>query len=65
VPQLHSVGAIVAAIARRGLVLTLFLIGANLSRATLKTVGIRPLLLGVLLWIISASSSLAWVRLGM
>ena len=65
VPQLHAVGAILAAIARRGLVLTLFLIGANLSRATLKTVGFRPLLLGVLLWVISASSSLAWVRLGM
>ncbi len=36
--------------ARVGLVLTLFLIGAGLTRATLRSVGHRPLVQGVLLW---------------
>ena len=37
--------------ARIALVLTLFLIGANLTRAQLRAVGHRPFLLGVLLWL--------------
>ncbi len=37
-------------IAKKGLILTLFLIGASLSITTIKSVGIRPLLLAVLLW---------------
>lgn len=44
--------------ARVGLVLTLFLIGAGLSRATLRQVGHRPLLQGVLLWGAVASLTL-------
>lgn len=38
-------------LAKKGLVLTLFMIGASLSLATIKQVGVRPLLLAVLLWI--------------
>ncbi|HEX8274535.1 MAG TPA: putative sulfate exporter family transporter [Longimicrobiaceae bacterium] len=45
-------------VARRGLVLTLFLIGAGLSRATLRAVGLRPLLQGVLLWAAVGTSAL-------
>lgn len=41
----------VARLARVGLVLTLFLIGAGLTRATLRAVGVRPLVQGVLLWL--------------
>ena len=41
-----------------GLTATLYLIGTGLSRAMLKQVGVRPLLQGVLLWIIVASTSL-------
>lgn len=44
--------------AKIGLTITLFLIGAGLSRETLKTVGVKPLLQGVILWIIIASASL-------
>lgn len=44
--------------ARTGLVLTLFLIGAGLSRATLARVGGRPFAQGVLLWVVVASVSL-------
>jgi uncharacterized integral membrane protein (TIGR00698 family) len=38
-------------LAKAGMTVTLFLIGASLSLATLKSVGARPLLQGVLLWI--------------
>ncbi len=46
------------------LIFTLFLIGATLSPAALKKVGPRPLLQGVLLWIIVAVTSLLAIRAG-
>jgi uncharacterized integral membrane protein (TIGR00698 family) len=52
---------LVARLARVGLVLTLFLIGAGLTRATLRSVGIRPMLQGVLLWAALGAASLAAV----
>lgn len=45
-------------IAKKGLVLTLFLIGASLSVKTIKSVGLKPLLLAIILWIIIGASSL-------
>lgn len=39
-------------VAKTGLTITLFLIGASLSRSALKTVGVRPLIQGILLWIV-------------
>ena len=45
-------------IARRGMVVTLFMIGASLSLGMIKSVGIKPLLLAVALWIIISISSL-------
>ncbi|MDE6207921.1 MAG: putative sulfate exporter family transporter [Muribaculaceae bacterium] len=45
-------------IARRGMVLTLFLIGASLSAASIRQVGAKPLIQAVLLWIIISVSSL-------
>ena len=47
-----------------GLTVTLFLIGTGLSKKTLAEVGVRPLLQGVLLWIVVASGSLALIRCG-
>ena len=46
------------------LVITLFLIGASLSPAALRKVGPRPLLQGVLLWIVVAVASLLAIRAG-
>jgi len=46
-----------------GLTLTLFLIGANLSRDAIKTVGIRPMLQGGLLWLVVSMAGLAAVQL--
>ena len=41
-----------------GLTVTLFLIGAALSRKSIAAVGARPLILGVLLWIVISCVSL-------
>ena len=50
---------------RLGLTATLFLIGTGISRATLKKVGWRPLLQGVLLWIAVGLCSLYFIRAGL
>ncbi len=45
-------------IARRGMVVTLFLIGASLTIKTIKSVGVKPLILAIALWIAIGVSSL-------
>ena len=64
IPELSSAGHVVESFAKRAMVLTLFLIGTNLSRETLKSVGVRPLIQGVLLWICVASATLSAILLG-
>lgn len=54
----------IASLARIGFCLTLFLIGAGLSRSGLKNLGWRPLALGISLWVIIASTSLVLIRSG-
>ncbi len=49
-------------IAKRGLVLTLFCIGASLSMKTIKSVGVKPMILAVALWIIIGVSSFFVVK---
>jgi len=46
------------------LIITLFLIGASLSPATVRKVGPRPLMQGILLWIVVAVTSLLAIRAG-
>lgn len=48
-------------VARRGMVVTLFLIGASLSLKSIKAVGVKPLLQAVILWIVISISSLGVV----
>ena len=60
VPQ---VGKAVNGIARKCLTLTMFFIGASLSVGTLKQVGVRPLLQGILLWILISAGSLLYIIL--
>jgi uncharacterized integral membrane protein (TIGR00698 family) len=45
-------------LAKKGLTVTLFLIGASLSIKTIKSVGIKPLIQGVILWIVISVVSL-------
>jgi len=52
------------ALGRLGLTATLFLIGSGISPTTLKEVGWRPLLLGILLWLAVGLSSLYFIRTG-
>ncbi len=49
--------------AKKGLTVTLFLIGAGLSRKVIKQVGVRPMVQGVLLWIFIGIVSLAAIML--
>lgn len=58
-----DLGKAINGIARKALVLTMFFIGASLSRNVLRQVGIRPLLQGVLLWIAISCGSLAFIML--
>ncbi|HXC17096.1 MAG TPA: putative sulfate exporter family transporter [Holophagaceae bacterium] len=62
VPSLHNAGHLVSLAAQRSLVLTLFFIGANLTREALRKVGLRPFLMGVTLWILVAGLSLSAIR---
>ena len=53
---------------RIGLTVTLFLIGTGLSKQTLAKVGVRPLLQGLILWLVVGSTTLAlilgnWIHL--
>jgi len=63
-PALRPAGQVVAAVAQRVLVLTLFLIGLGLSRASVRAVGPRPLLMGLLLWVAMGAATLGAIRSG-
>jgi uncharacterized integral membrane protein (TIGR00698 family) len=63
-PVLQPAGRVLAAAAQRLLVLTLFLLGLGLSRDAVARVGARPLLLGVVLWLLVAGATLAALLLG-
>jgi len=61
---MHTVFQSCYRLGTQGLTVTLYLIGAGISMPMLKKVGVRPLLQGVLLWIIVAVTSLELIRLG-
>ena len=64
-PQYAELWSHLTTFARHGLVVTLFLIGAGLSREMLRNVGIRPMLQGVTLWlVVSGMTLLALVNIG-
>lgn len=51
----------IVAVSRQSLTLTLFFIGAGLSRATIQSTGVKPLVLGVTLWVYIAVISLFFI----
>jgi len=53
----------IVAVSKQSLTLTLFFIGAGLSRSALKMVGVKPFILGVTLWFFIAGISLAFIYL--
>ena len=58
-----EIGKAISGLARKGLVITMFFIGASLSIDVLKAVGVKPLLQGVLLWLVISIGSLAYILL--
>ena len=63
-PVLHPVYQQMNHLGVLGLTVTLFLIGTGINRQTLREVGIRPMLQGVLLWIVVATASLWLIHSG-
>ena len=61
-PSMQGIDVTLSSIAKKLLTITLFFIGAGLTRERLKTVGIKPLLLGVSLWILISVISLAAIE---
>lgn len=64
IPEIRPVGHMVNEVAKRVLVLTLFLIGTNLTKETIRSVGIKPLIQGISLWVIVASTTLGAILIG-
>ena len=55
------VGKVISNIARKMLTLTMFFIGASFSKSTLQAVGVKPMIQGILLWIIISIGSLIYI----
>jgi len=64
VPQSESLFSGLYRLGRAALTVVLFLIGAGITRNTLKEVGVRPLVQGVTLWIVVATVSLWAIHAG-
>jgi len=58
IPFVKQVSSSITAVAKTGLTLTLFLIGAGLTRQVFISVGLRPFLQAMLLWIVIAVAAL-------
>lgn len=58
-----AIGDAINSLARKTLTITLFFIGASLSRKTLRQVGFKPMIQGILLWIIISLATLAYILL--
>lgn len=63
IPAIHAFSAVMVSMAKTGLTLTLFLIGSGLSLKTIRSVGIKPFMQGLLLWILVSSFSLYMILL--
>ncbi len=57
-PVIHPISGYLVDIAKIGLTVTLFLIGAGLSGSVIKSVGVKPLLQGVILWVVISLAAL-------
>lgn len=61
---IHPFTFYIVAVSKIGLTITLFLIGTGLSFETIKAVGVKPLLEGLILWgLISASALIVVIKL--
>ena len=58
-----ALGDSISGISRKCLTLTMFFIGASLSKDVIRTVGIKPLIQGILLWAVISVGSLLYIVL--
>lgn len=58
-----SISNTICSLSKKCLTLALFFIGAGLSRKILQSVGIKPMLMGIMLWVIISIASLAYILL--
>ncbi|TFZ64913.1 putative sulfate exporter family transporter [Hymenobacter sp. UV11] len=58
VPAAKPLGPVLTGLAKVGLTVTLFFIGAGLSARVVRSVGVRPYVLGLLLWVVISTASL-------
>lgn len=58
VPYIKPIVPYITTVSKAGLTLTLFLIGSGLSLKVIKSVGVIPLLQGILLWVLISGVSL-------
>lgn len=62
--DMPQIGQFVSSVARKLLILTMFFIGASMSKGAIKTVGIKSLFLGIILWLLISVVSLAYIVYG-
>jgi uncharacterized integral membrane protein (TIGR00698 family) len=58
VPAIKPFTPFIVAAAKTGLTITLFLIGAGLSRKNMRAVGLRPFIQGIVLWVVISVAAL-------
>jgi uncharacterized membrane protein YadS len=63
-PEIRPATNYLEVFAKKLIILTLFLIGTNLNKESIKSVGAKPIFLGVGLWIFSATTTLVAVLSG-
>lgn len=56
-----EIGQTINGLARKSLTLTMFFIGASLSRDVIRSVGVRPFIQGVLLWLVISLVTLTYI----
>ncbi|MEQ8363241.1 MAG: putative sulfate exporter family transporter [Cyclobacteriaceae bacterium] len=61
IPEIQNIGTWIVPLSKKGMTLTLFLIGAGLNFSSVQKVGLKPLLLGIGLWVLIAAGTLAFV----
>jgi uncharacterized integral membrane protein (TIGR00698 family) len=58
VPAAKPLAPLIVSLAKIGLTVTLFFIGTGLSAKVVKAVGVKPYVLGILLWLVISTASL-------
>lgn len=62
VPGMEETNQHLSWLGKKGMMISLFYIGTSIKISEVKKTGLRPFLLGVILWIIIAVSSLFWIK---